>query len=96
MSVVVHVVLHLQLPNDSGDVGAVRAPVAHNPNRPVRTALLGFDADHPAAMHVRDLSAQFWNRLDAINHELLQFFRGAGWFGHFSIISTQGGLRYGQ
>lgn len=96
MSVVVHVVLHLQLANDSGDVGAVRAPVTHNPNRPVRAALFGFDADHTATVRVRYLAAQLRDRLDAVNHKLLQLFRGAGGFGHFSIISTQGGLRYGQ
>ncbi len=81
-SVLVEIELALQRPNNLRDIGAVRTAVGDDAHRPIRPALLGRHANHPAAVHIRLLAPKAWQGFNSLNEHLLQLLRGPSRLSH--------------
>lgn len=77
-------VLQIELPlsraDDLRDVGAVRAAVCDDTDRPVRATFLRRHSDHAASVHIRLLASKARQGFDALNQHLLQLLGGEGGF----------------
>ncbi|SEF28420.1 hypothetical protein ABL840_26980 [Variovorax sp. NFACC27] len=87
-SILLEVELHLRLPDDAGNVWTVLVAIAKDRHRPRRAAFAPIHPPHAADMHVGDLTCQAWQRLNALNQDLLQLAGGSTCLFHYSSIAS--------
>ncbi|MGQ3055417.1 MAG: hypothetical protein ACT6S0_26815, partial [Roseateles sp.] len=72
-ALVLQVVLHLQLPNDSRDVAPMGAAVGQHWHGPCRTTFaIAAGTDNAPTMHISELASKVGDCLNAVDHHLAQ------------------------